>query len=428
MRWPLGALLLLAGCERCLAQPPPPKDVVASPDAASDAAPPKRAETTSLIPWTDSRVAVSSTVDNPKDYPEHLIDGKLETAWNGRTGDLGGFIAFRVPRAARVASVHLTAGFDKKDLFTANHRISRIKVMRDGVVLKEVALDVEKRGLQAIAIDQPGGDFELRVVATVQGTNAKWKELVVSELYVLGDPGSARRASPHLPRVRVGSLDAPESRFTADEDAGTDPGIGPWPSIASYCAAFETTARARAKKRGTDPSHPCAEIPPPSCAIEGRAPIAGATPFVSTAVLSKSDGYVHDRWVAVETDKGWWPHMIRIDGADECQLGDFATESGDVTATKAVGPSALAIEVERRIADPQYVDFDTGQPSMWVRDDGERVLHVCRADGGDVRCDEKHVLGTYSGRLVDKPAPFDTWKDRRAYRVDPADGGTILLR
>ena len=35
-------------------------------------------------------VAVSSKVDNPKDFPEHLVDGKNETAWNSKTGDLHG--------------------------------------------------------------------------------------------------------------------------------------------------------------------------------------------------------------------------------------------------------------------------------------------------------------------------------------------------
>lgn len=58
-------------------------------------------------------VAVSSKVDNPKDFPEHLVDGKTETAWNSKTGDLHGFIAFRVPAVARVRRVELTAGFDK---------------------------------------------------------------------------------------------------------------------------------------------------------------------------------------------------------------------------------------------------------------------------------------------------------------------------
>lgn len=431
MRWAWLLLLSSAGCDSCLAKRPPDpalpaSSVAASSVAAIDATPPARAvATVSLVPWTESRVAVSSTVDNPKDYPEHLIDGKLDTAWNGRTGDLGGFIAFRVPRAAHVASVQLTVGFDKKDLFAANHRISRVKIIRDGTVLREVALDVEKRGLQSISVDQPGGDFELRVIETVPGTNAKWKELVVSEFVVLGDPGTARRASPHLPRVRVGSLDAPESRFVPDADAATEPGNGPWPSIDSYCAAFRDRAAEKARKK--DPTHPCAEIPPPRCGLETPVPY-GSPPFDRSGILSISDGFVRERWVAIETTAGWWPRMISFDGADECQMGDFATTTSELKSSKPIGPAALAFEIETRTIDPMYSDPDTGAPSMWVKEDGERILHVCRLLAAGLRCDERHVLGTYSGRLGDRPTPFESWSGRRAWRADPVDGGTILLR
>lgn len=57
-----------------------------------------------------------------------------------------------------------------------------------------------------------------------------------------------------------------------------------------------------------------------------------------------------------------------------------------------------------------------------------RAVHACRAVAGNVRCDEVHVLGEYMGRVDDKPKPFESWPDRRSYRLDPADGGTILLR
>jgi hypothetical protein len=429
-------ILLLAcatGCDRCLAKRPP--DVSATQpttDAANLATPAPPPASVSLLRWTDARVAVSSTVDNPKDYPEHLIDGKLDTAWNGRTGDLTGFIAFRVPREAHVASVQLTVGFDKKDkdgrdLFTANHRISRVKVIRDKVLLREVTLDIAERGLQSIAVDQPGGDFEIRVVATEAGTNARWKELVVSEFVVLGDPGTARRSSPHLPRVRIGSLDAAESQPAGEDGGDGEPGVGPWPSITSYCAAFEVYARRTLEKRRLDAFVACADMPPPSCRLDARTPIAGAGPFVSTAQVTTSNGVTRTRSVAVETDKGWWPRMIGIDGADECQIGDFATETGDLRATKAIAPGAIAVETERHVHDPMIMAPELG--GTWVKEDAERILHVCRATSADVRCDERHVLGRHSGRLGDDgPTAFERWNEHHTYGLDPSDGGTILLR
>jgi hypothetical protein len=56
-----------------------------------------------LLHATPALVAVSSRVDNPRDLPEFLVDGRAVTAWNGRTGDLvGGYMAFRVPADAVV--------------------------------------------------------------------------------------------------------------------------------------------------------------------------------------------------------------------------------------------------------------------------------------------------------------------------------------
>jgi hypothetical protein len=164
----IGALSLSA-----VALGPCSKD--AGPSAAPSAATPATASAASntadkaadpivdLFHTVDCTVAVSSKVDNPKDFPEHLVDGKKETAWNGKTGDLAGFVLFRVPKSARVLRVELTAGFDKiakdgGDLFTMNHRITKVRLSREGTVIKEADLDPNKRDLQAIDLDEPGDD------------------------------------------------------------------------------------------------------------------------------------------------------------------------------------------------------------------------------------------------------------------------------
>jgi hypothetical protein len=108
-----------------------------------------------LLHVVGSRVAVSSKVDNPHDFPEHLIDGRLDTAWNGKTGDLvGGDVAFVVPPLARGRAIDMVVGFTARsrkgeDLFLDNHRIARVRVRRNGEAVLDHAFDVEARGLSA---------------------------------------------------------------------------------------------------------------------------------------------------------------------------------------------------------------------------------------------------------------------------------------
>ncbi len=93
---PLAILLLgLSSCRSCASEGGA-RD--GSAPAASDAASPARAAdagaheggsrptVANLLYTTASVVAVSSKVDNPRDFPEHLIDGKAETAWSRTAG------------------------------------------------------------------------------------------------------------------------------------------------------------------------------------------------------------------------------------------------------------------------------------------------------------------------------------------------------
>jgi hypothetical protein len=167
------------------------------------------ADVVNLLASSPTTVAVSSTVDNAAIVPEHLVDGKLDTAWNSRTGDLQhAWVAFRVTRDAHVSTIKLTAGYAKRDkqgdLFTMNQRIKRVRVLRDGVQLAVHTLDVERRDLQDIAIDADGGDFTIEVVELVAGSKASWQEVAISELEVWG---TVAKVVPSRPTVRVGSLD-----------------------------------------------------------------------------------------------------------------------------------------------------------------------------------------------------------------------------
>lgn len=172
--------------------------------------PPRLVNLLGTVPTT---VAVSSTVANANIIPEHLVDGKLTTAWNSKTGELvDAWIGVRLPADVQVKTIKLTAGFVHKnqsgDLFTMNPRIKKVRVSRAGKPVTEQTLDVENRGLQELAVDLPGGDFEIRVLEIVPGSKLNWREICVSELEVWGTLGATAKDTKAKPAVRIGSLDA----------------------------------------------------------------------------------------------------------------------------------------------------------------------------------------------------------------------------
>lgn len=177
-----------------------------------------------LLRFGPARVDVSSNVDNPRDFPEHLVDGNEATAWNGRTGDLAGArISFAVPKGAKITGLVLSAGFNKisakgEDLFLMNHRIKKLTVLHPvmaampGSVLEsptsdvvtEWRLDPGRREPQVLPLSLPGGTYVLRIDEVEPGTKKEWRELVVSELRVMGIPAGAPFRRSTIPNVTVG--------------------------------------------------------------------------------------------------------------------------------------------------------------------------------------------------------------------------------
>jgi hypothetical protein len=69
-----------------------------------------------LFTTVPTAVAVSSTVESNTILPAHLVDGKLDTAWNSHTGELvGAWIGARLPADVHVDTIKLTVGFTKVD-------------------------------------------------------------------------------------------------------------------------------------------------------------------------------------------------------------------------------------------------------------------------------------------------------------------------
>jgi hypothetical protein len=225
-----------------------------------------------LLHFTDATIGVSSKVQNPHDHPEDIADGRLETAWNGKTDDLvGAWFGFRVPSATRVKRIEVVAGFSSKskkgeDLFTMNHRIARVRVERDGKPLLETGLNPDERGLQAITLDAPGGDFKIVILDVVPGTKMDWREIAVSELRVLGVAGAAKHERPTMPRARVGGFDAPPPFSIEREKGAFDTLSAATPE--TVCSRWMTRAHELDERfRSADPAPPY-EAPTPSCSVQ----------------------------------------------------------------------------------------------------------------------------------------------------------------
>ena len=162
-----------------------------------------------LLQTTPSTVTVSSVVRNTRNRPSHLVDGQLSTAWNSLTGDVkGSWIKIKVPSYTYVTSIQMTAGYihkrKKTDLFTANHRIKKVRVFRNRQKLRDVALDTTKRNVQNIPINTSGGEFKIEVLETKRGSKRRWAEVCVSEIQVLG---RTSQMNHHTPVIRIATAD-----------------------------------------------------------------------------------------------------------------------------------------------------------------------------------------------------------------------------
>jgi len=194
-----------------------------------------------LLHATEAKVAVSSVVANSAIFPTDLVDGKLSTAWNSRTGDLAGaWLAVRVPGGAHVTRIRMTAGFATvrggEDWFTMNHRIKLVRVVRTQIdrELGKYALDPDNRGLQDIPIDGPGGDFKIEILDVIPGTKKTWREICVSELQVWGTLPEDTPPRQAPPPVAVGSLDAAP---LSNRSIALDP-LPSYASIDAFCQEY----------------------------------------------------------------------------------------------------------------------------------------------------------------------------------------------
>lgn len=427
------ACALAAGCHR----PPPVDDRPVEPPApitSATVAPEVAAPLVDLLYRTRSRVAVSSNVANPKDYPEHLIDRRPETAWNGKTGDLDARVLFRVPASTRVRRILITPGYDKVgkdgDLFFMNHRIKRVAIAREGRDVGAFDLDPEDRRPQAIALDEPGGTFELRAIETVPGTKKTWRELVISELSVLGTAPDDELLAPAMPQVTIGGLErrAPEGGpLAAVREAA------PFPSVAAFCAqhlAVESKVLARIKARETSVF---TDELKPYCAIVTRRTIKDprlVDPFLKLEIVGLLEGEELVERLVIRTDRGFYPTEVvfaqEYPGPGCGMSGGYMIDAATVEVPRPGAP-ILRVRVAKRAA---YLM--AGDPSSF--ESAATFLIACKlGDGGAPTCTEELTAsfdgdGEWTQRTRSAPV-FDVhpprWDWQREASVD--DEGHIRL-
>lgn len=216
----------------------------AAPVAHKDKAP----ELVELLHSVPSAVAVSSVVPGSSAIATNLFDGNLETVWSSYTGDLqGAWIDFQLPPTVQVQSIKLAAGdlrtMRTGDLFVKNHRIRKVRLLRNEKVLGDFTLDVEKRELQALSVDSAGGDFRILVLETLPGTEPQQRHLFVSELQVWGRLPAGLKPSLKEPTLKkAGSLDKPPP-LPHKGRLAINPMLGPFATLDDYAKVADGKVR-----------------------------------------------------------------------------------------------------------------------------------------------------------------------------------------
>jgi hypothetical protein len=320
-------------------------------------------------------VAVSSNVDNPRDFPEHLVDGKEDTAWNGRTGDLvGATISFAVPQDAKITSLLLSAGFNKRsakgdDLFAMNHRIAKITILRIARELrveeeiKTWHLDTERREPQELNVALPGGIYMLRIDDVVPGTNAAWRELAVSEFAVMGIPHGAPVPHPAIPNVRLGKLSEYEDYFSE---------VRKFPLPYGQYAA-DKNALCSAFDRALQPALKAGAIvspgPTPWCRLGAK--FANALPAARSPASLKGIYAIElasevgsEEGFALQTTKGWAVPAAGIWSTLPCPRGcmdDMVTTRVELEGIEMEG-SSVRVHVKEVV---NHIDGDPSVTTSW---------------------------------------------------------------
>ncbi len=187
---------------------PPEAETSPAEPTEPEAPPEPEGDPVDLLQAVPTTVKVSSAYRDRSSQVPRLFDGDDQTAWNSATDDLvGSWIEVELPEDATVDHLEMTAGYLKSggdtDLFTGNHRVSKVKVLREGQEVGSYDLLASSRALQSIPASGGGGTWRIEIAETVPGSKESWKEICISELRVFGRAPDAAEAA-YFPRWAVG--------------------------------------------------------------------------------------------------------------------------------------------------------------------------------------------------------------------------------
>ncbi len=115
----------------------------------------------------------------------------------------------RLPGAAEVTGIALVPGFahtsGESDLFTGNHRVARVRLLREGAEVGVFSVATAERALVTVPASGAGGVWRIEVAEVLPGARTDWRETCISELQILGRAPGARPGE-RLPRTAVGAL------------------------------------------------------------------------------------------------------------------------------------------------------------------------------------------------------------------------------
>lgn len=371
-------------------QPDPPAPSASTLASGSPVSRPHTNSEVDLLTWTDAKVIVSSKVDNPHDFPEHLCDGKPETAWNGKTGDLHAAIDVALPSGAFANSIGIVVGFDRKktgkagaeeDLFLENYRIKKIRITPESGAVQEVELSIDKRELQRISIP-PTAKFRVEVVEAVAGTQKSWREIVVSEFRVFGTPGTARLAAPRTPDVSVASKPELSPKNVGDVSEKT---------VAAYCAAWSAKVKPLLHQRYEVEGNYPGPIPEPYCDPKGTPLVVDQLPsgISSAFLLSRTNVTATESVLAFTTgDHVATPFVLAsTDHGDPGCGGYLETKDVHAEAVTVLGVGGVLVSWVVGTQTNAYPGSDgSGAGATDAASHVETRALLCQAAGGGVTC------------------------------------------